>query len=50
MLFQCPKYQTTNQISTNEKKTEKVLGEGIAYLGLLMRIWEFDGLKGNDKA
>ena len=33
-----------------KKKTETVLGEGISWLGLLMRIWEFDDLKGNCKA
>lgn len=27
---------------SNKEKKETVLGEGISWLGLLMRIWEFD--------
>lgn len=29
-------------IRKKKKKKETVLGEGISWLGLLMRIWEFD--------
>ena len=35
---------------SNKEKKQTVLGEGISWLGLLRRIWEFDDLKGNCKA